>query len=480
MTSSTDTEAVTEADPDEAVTEAEVVEPDAAPDAPEAGTAVELSTPRGSLTLRPNQSAMDPEQKAALLAIGIDLNNDPGVVPHLRAFVHMCQIRELDPWAREAYLIGRGEGNKRKYTMQTGIDGYRKLAADTGRFVRVVDRLWTGKDDDDRSYYRDDRGVMRRVWYDQWPESRGWPGAAKVIIEHWNEDRTEIIQTEAVADWGMYAPMVPVFEWGERRGQKVFLKNPDGSQKMDLNDMWSKGAPHMLAKCAEALAIRMAFPRRTSGIYTHEEMHRLDQEERNRASIEQARSRQNAFASATAPKAVDPTSEPIPVGDVAPGVIADVQTRSTAPSDATAAPEATEAPEGPQAAAEPSGDVQAGWLRDELAFQAETLGHSVTAIAARQVKALRKNVEDFTLTELLGLVAELRPAVATRLAESGADDDAATYRALPQRPVDVHALFGEEPETEAASGADPDAPHSYDEDGGMCRVCGLGENVGPH
>ena len=46
--------------------------------------------------------------------------------------------------------------------------------------------------------------------------------------------------------------------------------------------MWTKGGAHMLAKCAEALAIRMAFPSRTSGIYTHEEMHRADQIEADR------------------------------------------------------------------------------------------------------------------------------------------------------------------------------------------------------
>lgn len=460
--------------------EAEIVEPNAAEEAPSATAAIELHTPRGSLTLRPNQTAMDPEQKAALLAIGIDLVNDPGILPHLRAFTHMCQIRDLDPWAREAYLIGRGEGDKRKYTMQTGIDGYRKLAADTGRFIRVVERLWTGKDDDDRSYYRDDRGIMRRVWFDQWPESRGWPGAAKVIIEHWNEERTEIIETEAVADWGMYAPMVPAWEWGERRGQKIFQKNPDGTQKMDLNDMWSKGAPHMLAKCAEALAIRMAFPRRTSGIYTHEEMHRLDQEERNRASIEQSRARQNAYAAASAPPAIA-GQEPVAVGEVVADVVTDMQTRSTAPSDVALAPEVTEEPAGPQGGAQPSEEQRLGWLRAELEWQAETLGHTVAKLATRQVKALGKPLGEFTSAELLGVAGDMRAAVTARLREQGDEETANAYAALPSGAVvDTNDLFGGEAAAPEVAAVDPDAPHSYDDVDGACRWCGLAENVGPH
>lgn len=116
------------------------------------GKVLEFRSPKGSLTLRPNQSVLEPEQHAALLAIGIDTKANGGaVVPHLRAFIHMCQIRDLDPFAREAYLIARGKGDKTTYTMQTGIDGYRKMAAATGRFIRVRSRLWTGQEDDDKS-----------------------------------------------------------------------------------------------------------------------------------------------------------------------------------------------------------------------------------------------------------------------------------------------------------------------------------------
>lgn len=438
---------------------------------------VELHSERGSLTLRPNQKALDETQKAALVAIGIDVAKDPQVVPHIRAFVHMCQVKGLDPWAREAYLIGRGNGEKRKYTMQTGIDGYRKMAASTGRFIRVKDVLWTGAEDDDQSYYRDDRGVMRRVWWDQWPASRGYPGAAKVVIEHY-DDAGSVVETEAVADWGMYAPFVDKWEWHPtQRGKKVYPKNPDGSAIQELTDMWKKGYAHMLAKCAEALAYRKAFPARMSGIYTHEEMHRADQIERDREADDQRKARQKAYLEATsAPSAPLPareSSDPVPAGETVGEVIQQAQQAAQEAPDA-----GQDAPQPGQAATDPG--QRLAWLRTELAWQAEVLGHGVAALTTRQVRALRKNVEDFTDAELLPVVAGLRPVVVTRLREVGRGDEADTYAALaPEDVVDLAefmAIDGEvvedDPAADPALDADPEQPHRYVDDDGVCAVCG--------
>lgn len=307
----------TEQQPDEAVEQpdpadlADPVQPaEADPEA--SGKVIALPTTRGALTLRPDQVDLDPRQAAALVAIGIDVHTDPAVQPHIRPFMHMCQIRGLDPWAREAYLIGRGTGDNRKYTMQVGIDGYRKMAGNTGRFIRVKETLWTGQEDDDRSWYRDERGVMRRVWWDQWPSSRGYPGAAKVVIEHYDESG-EITETEAIADWTMYAPFSDKWEWHPtQRGKKVYPRDDEGKPIKVLNEMWTKGFAHMLAKCAEALAHRRAFPGTMNGIYVHEEMHRADVEERARvASIARTR-RQEAHARAVGITQVSAPQQPSP------------------------------------------------------------------------------------------------------------------------------------------------------------------------
>jgi hypothetical protein len=484
--------------PDAPVEPEAPVEPADAPDAPALAQVIELHTERGSLTLRPDQKALDPEQHAALKAINIDTQADPQVIPHLRAFVHMCQVKGLDPWAREAYLIGRGQGANRKYTMQTGIDGYRKMAAATGRFIRVKEVLWTGQDDDDRTYRAVDDGkggvIMRRVWYDQWPASRGYPGAAKVTIEHYDV-AGNVVETDAVADWGMYAPFVDEWEWDPaQRGKKVYKYNEDGTKKQTLNDMWAKGYAHMLAKCAEALADRKAFPAVMSGVYTHEEMHHADQQERERLAAEQRAARTQAYVAATTgrsqPQAVSTgplsapgrvaaaeTSAPMPVGeDVAEVVqqVAQASAQSTAPSDA------------PEAAEDPA--QRAVWLLDELTYQAGVLGHTVSKVAARPMRALKKNPEDFTADELLPLVAGLRPMVVARLRQDGAPaDEVEAYAAL--GPTDVVNLpeylagitvdgeaeddeAGPDPADDPRLDADPAEPHEPVLSGGLCEVCG--------
>lgn len=481
MTSQTEEPNLTD-EPSEPV---EPVEPADAVDPTVVGTAVELHTERGSLTLRPNQTELDEHQRAGLVAIGIDIKNDPQIEVHVPAFIHMCQAKGLDPWSKEAYLIGRGQGANRKYTMQTGIDGYRKMAASTNRFIRVKDRLWTGADDDDRSYIAVDDGhggvVMRRVWFDQWPASRGWPGSAKCTIEHY-DDYGNVVETSAVADWGMYAPVYPKWVWGERRGEKVYLTNDDGTPQVELNDMWEKGYSHMLAKTAEALAHRIAFPARMSGVYTHEEMHRLDQMEQARLDAENRTVRQAAYAAvtskATARRAATPDapdddygpSGPIPLADVVNETVAGMAA-STAPSDNTV----TASPE-----------QQCKWLRTELDYQGGILGHTPAALASRTVKALRKNVEQFTVEDLFPLVVGLRVAVVAKLRAAGSHEEADAYAGVGDTVTDVMAVIAGEPvDGEVVPDDEPVNPeeeHEFDGDDPDedCNVCGLVEGLGPH
>lgn len=450
---------------------------------------IELHTERGALTLRPNQTELDSHQKAALVAIGIDVVEDPAVVPQIRPFMHMCQVKGLDPWAKEAYLIGRGQGRNRKYTMQTGIDGYRKMANsvmdNAGRrlFIRVKETLWTGQDDDDRTWYRDENGVMRRIWWDQWPASRGFPGAAKVVVEHY-DDHGNVVETEGIASWSMYAPFTDEWTWHPtERGKKVYKTDPETGERIrTLNDMWAKGYDHMLAKCAEALAYRKAFPARMSGFYTHEEMHIADQRERERVANEARNARQQAYLASRAPQQVT-GSEPMPVGEVAADVV-----QQMAEGDPDGAPHgqapASTAPSDNEPGQDPA--VLAEWLRDELQYQAGVLDHTVSKLAARPMRALRKNIEDFTAEELLPLVAGLRPMVVSALENSDAPSDEvsayaalgptdvvnlAEYLAAATEPEDV--VDGEVvPEDDERLDANPEEPHEFVNEGGLCAVCG--------
>lgn len=188
-----------------------------------------------SLAVQSDQTEWTDKQLAALKQIGVDSASSGD----LAVFLHQCQRTGLDPFARQVYMIGRNSQNPRtkqwetKYTIQTGIDGYRLIArraADKAReAIGYRDTQWCGPD-----------GKWVDVWLSEEP-----PAAAKVTVVRNGQD------FPAIALWREYVQT-----------------NKDGTP----NTMWSRMGANQLAKCAEALALRKAFPQDLSGIYTTEEM----------------------------------------------------------------------------------------------------------------------------------------------------------------------------------------------------------------
>lgn len=206
----------------------------------------ELATyePSGSsLTLHAEQSNFTPEQVTALAHIGVDKAS----TGDLQVFFHVCQRTGLDPFARQIHMIGRqvsemgadGQWHKvTKQTIQTGIDGFRLIgrrAADRAHHkVSISAPEWAHND-----------GTWRPVWSRAW----GYPVAARVTIHRDGEPFT------AVA-------MFDEYKQTKRGG--------------DLTSMWEQRPAGQLAKCAEALGWRMAFPHDLAGMYADEEMAQAD------------------------------------------------------------------------------------------------------------------------------------------------------------------------------------------------------------
>lgn len=183
-----------------------------------------------ALVVSPDQKAWEQNQLAALRQLGLESASSGD----LALFLHYAQRTGLDPFSRQIYMIGRNSKGTVKYTIQSSIDGLRIIAQRSGEYAGQTQPMWCGAD-----------GVWKDVWLESIP-----PVAAKVGVYRKGFNEALI----AVARLESYAP--------KYNGQ--------------LSGLWATMPDVMLAKVAEALALRKAFPNDLSGIYASEEMEQAD------------------------------------------------------------------------------------------------------------------------------------------------------------------------------------------------------------
>lgn len=169
----------------------------------------------------------------------------------LKLFLYTAQRTGLDPLTRQIHFVKRKNkkydpatrtwGEETTMTIQTGIDGYRAIAERSGSLAGIDDAIYDSEDGEH-------------------------PKKASVTVHRIiNGIRCPFTAT---ARWTEYAQIYEKDEYinDKKTGKKISTLGP----------MWKKMPYLMLAKCAEALALRKAFPNDLTGIYTNEEMQQAD------------------------------------------------------------------------------------------------------------------------------------------------------------------------------------------------------------
>jgi phage recombination protein Bet len=153
-----------------------------------------------------------------------------------KIFLMACQKTQLDPFMRQIYAVKRWDNRLKRETMtiQTGIDGYRLIAERTEKYAP---------------------GPKPTFEYDV----NGNLVAATAYVKKMTMDGTwHVVEAEAYLD--EYCQTITDKTTGEKKAI----------------GMWSNMQRNQLAKCAESLALRKAFPAEMSGVYTKEEMKQAD------------------------------------------------------------------------------------------------------------------------------------------------------------------------------------------------------------
>lgn len=152
----------------------------------------------------------------------------------LMLFSEICNTTGLSPIKRQIYFtkIWDSETKSNKMTSIVSVDGLRSLAEQTGKYAGQTIPLFCGSD---------------MKWREVWLDNKNPPLAAKVGVL--NKDFKEPLY--AIAKYDVYVK-----------------KTKEGTP----NKFWREMPDTMLAKCAESLALRKAFPQKLSNLYSEEEM----------------------------------------------------------------------------------------------------------------------------------------------------------------------------------------------------------------
>ena len=149
---------------------------------------------------------------------------------HKERFMHIVKETRLDPLRNQIYAVSRNSRTpdgrwEKTFTTQTSIDGFRLIAERTEKYAPGKEPTW----------HYDEDGRLE---------------SATAYVKKMTKDGT----------WHEVGATAYLDEYAQR------------DKKGNLTRFWQKMGRLMISKCAEALALRKAFPDALSGVYTDDEM----------------------------------------------------------------------------------------------------------------------------------------------------------------------------------------------------------------
>lgn len=168
----------------------------------------------------------------------------------LRLFIQVCKGANLNPFLRQAHFVPfwDSKAGEERRAIVIGIDGFRAIAESSGQYAGNDDPLYEGEED-----------VSVDVWEGK-GKDRKVTGTQKIVVP-----KKATVTVHKIVG-GARNPFTASARWSE-----YYPGGKKGGQ-------WHSRPYLMLGKCAEALALRKAFPKLLSGMYEDAEFHQASAE----------------------------------------------------------------------------------------------------------------------------------------------------------------------------------------------------------
>ena len=188
--------------------------------------------------------------------------------------MEICRATKLDPLRRQIYffVFNKDEPKKRQMVPVVAIGGYRAIAARTGNYrpgksVTYLDPSLVDKDTNPLGISHATASVWQYA-HGEWFEVEA--------TAHWSEFAPIKTDVEGGYDWVDTGEVWP--DSGKPKRRKV-QRDPNAEPKAMLDpgkDGWRRMPRVMIEKCAEAFALRKAWPDDFAGLYIEGETDRAE------------------------------------------------------------------------------------------------------------------------------------------------------------------------------------------------------------